>query len=108
MSLYPDNTAQTVDFAGAFNLTKNTRVMASITPEWMRQNDTVIPFTINSGVTGVPSLPAASLNGKKQTLAINFTLTSRPISNLELTARYRSYDYNNDTPTLFFSNYVYT
>ena len=108
MALYPDNSAQAVDFAGAFNLTKNTRVMASITPEWMRQNDAFIPFTINSAVTGVPTLPATSLNGKKQTLAMNFTLTSRPISNLELTARYRSYDYNNDTPTLFFSNYVYT
>lgn len=108
MSLYPDNSAQTGDFAGAFNLTHTTRLMASITPGWMRQNDAFIPPTINSAITGVPSLPASSLNGKKQTLAMNYTLTSHPISALELTARYRSYDYNNDTPTLFFSNYVYT
>jgi len=108
MSLYPDNSTQSVDFAGAFNLTKNTRLMASVTTEWMFQNDAFLPFTINSAITGVPSLPASSLNGKKQTLAMNYTLTNRPISALELTARYRSYDYNNDTPSLLFSDYVDT
>jgi MtrB/PioB family decaheme-associated outer membrane protein len=108
MSLYPDNTAQTVDFAGAFNLTKHTRLMASVTPEWMRQNDAFLPMTINSAIIGVPQLPASSLNGNKQTLAMNYTLTSRPVSRVELTARYRSYDYNNNTASLPFSDYVDT
>jgi MtrB/PioB family decaheme-associated outer membrane protein len=108
MGLAPDNSAQSLDFAGAYNLNRFTRVMASITPEWMSQNQAFLPETINSAIPNVPALPAASLNGKKSTLAMNYTLTSRPLSSVELTARYRSYDYNNDTPTLFFSSYVAT
>jgi MtrB/PioB family decaheme-associated outer membrane protein len=108
MALYPDNSAQALDFAGAFNLNSFTRVMASVTPEWMRQNDAFLPMTINSAITGVPQLPASSLNGKKQTLAMNYTLTSRPLPAVELTARYRSYEYSNDSPSLLFSDYVQT
>jgi len=108
MGLAPDNSAQSLDFAGAYNLNRFTRVMASISPEWMRQNQAFLPETINSAIPNVPALPAASLNGKKSTLAMNYTLTSRPHPSVELTARYRSYDYSNDTPSLFFSSYVAT
>ena len=108
MGLAPDNSAQSLDFAGAYNLNAFTRVMASISPEWMRQNQTFLPETINTAIPNVPALPASSLNGKKTTLAMNYTLTSRPRSSIELTARYHSYDYDNDTHSLFFSSYVAT
>lgn len=39
---------------------------------------------------------------------MNYTLASNPLPALSLTARYRSYDYNNDTPSLVFPNYVRT
>jgi hypothetical protein len=60
MGLAPDNSAQSLDFAGAYNLTKSTRVMASITPEWLRQNQAFLPETINSAIPNVPALPASS------------------------------------------------
>ena len=41
-------------------------------------------------------------------MATNITLTSHPLARLSLSAHYRDYDYINDTPSLFFSNYVYT
>ena len=41
-------------------------------------------------------------------MATNITLTSHPLARLSLTAHYRDYDYINDTPSLFFSNYVMT
>jgi MtrB/PioB family decaheme-associated outer membrane protein len=108
MALYPDNHSQGLNFAAAWNLSKSTRLMVSISPEWMRQNAAFLPETVNTAVVNVPALPAASLNGKKTTVATNITLTSHPFERLSLTAHYRDYDYINDTPSLFFSNYVYT
>jgi MtrB/PioB family decaheme-associated outer membrane protein len=108
MSLPPDNSEQALEFAGAYNLNRFTRVMASISPEWMRQNQTFLPETINTAIPNVPALPASSLNGRKTTLAMNYTLTTRPLPRVELTARYRSYDYTNNTPSLFFPSYVAT
>ncbi len=105
IDLYPDNTAQNLNFAGALDLTKSTRVMASIVPGWMRQNDAFLPFTINPAIAP-PPLPAQSLNGSKQTLAMNYTLVNHSVKRLELTARYRSYDYNNNTPSLLFPTYI--
>lgn len=108
LDLYPDNRAQNLSIAGAVNLAKSTRFMASIVPGWMRQDDAFLPFTTNTAITGVPTLPASSLNARKNTLAMNYTLTSTAIRALPLTLRYRSYDYDNDTPSLTFSNYVRT
>jgi len=108
LALYPDNKSQGVNFAAAWNLSKSTRLMVSVSPEWMRQNAAFLPFTVNTAVVNVPALPAASLNGRKATVATNITLTSHPFARLSLSAHYRDYDYINDTPSLFFSNYVYT
>jgi MtrB/PioB family decaheme-associated outer membrane protein len=108
MALYPDNSTQGMSFAAAWNIGKFTRLMVSVSPEWMRQNQAFLPFTVNTAVTGVPALPATSLNGRKTTVASNITITSHPIQHLFLKAQYRDFDYINNTPSLFFSNYVYT
>jgi MtrB/PioB family decaheme-associated outer membrane protein len=108
IDLYPDNSSQGMVFAGAFNLSDSTRLMGSVSPEWMHQNDALLPFTINSAVTGIAPLPATSLNGSKQRLAMNYTVASHPLAALSLTAHYRSYDYQNNTPSLLFPSYVQT
>ncbi|MBF8305772.1 MAG: exported protein of unknown function [Acidobacteria bacterium] len=87
-----------LNFAGAVNIPYSTRLMASVVPGWVRQNDSFLPFTINTAISGVPALPAASLGGSRQTLAMNYTLTSKAIPAVPLTLRYRSYDSNNNTP----------
>lgn len=108
LSLYPDNSVQGLSFAGAWNLTRSTRLMVSVSPQWMRQNSAFLPETVNTSIANVPAMPAASLNGKKTTISTNITLTSRPLARLSLNAHYRDYDYINNTPSFFFSNYVYT
>lgn len=108
MALYPDNDAQTFDLAGAYNISHIGRLMGSISPGWERQNDAFLPETTNTAITGVPALPASSLHGDKQTLAMNYTLTSHPLQSVELTATYRSFDYSNNTPALLFTNFVFT
>lgn len=108
LSLYPDNTARNLNFAGAIDLSKSTRLMVGISSGWMRQNAPFLPYTINTAVANIPQLPGTSLNGRKRTLAANLTLTSHPLARLSLTAHYRDYDYINDTPSLLFPGYVST
>jgi MtrB/PioB family decaheme-associated outer membrane protein len=97
LSLYPDNHANYLNFAGAFDAGKHVRIMGSGTGGWLRQNDAFLPYTVNTAITGLAPLPASSLNGEKQTLAMNWTAVSKVSKNLEVEAKYRHYDYNNHT-----------
>jgi MtrB/PioB family decaheme-associated outer membrane protein len=110
MSLYPNNQADYVNIAGATDLTKYLRFMASISPGWLRQNQSFLPYTSNTAIntcgTGTQActspgvLPAPSLSGDKQTLAMNYTVVTTAWKAVELKAGYRQYDYNNNTPVL--------
>jgi opacity protein-like surface antigen len=110
VDLYPSNHAHYLNFAGAIDLGKYVRVMGTVNPGWLRQNDPFLPYSANSqiffpdsgGALTIPAttlslLPATSLNGQKQTLAMNFTAVFKPVKDVELKAAYRHYDYNNNT-----------
>jgi len=99
MALYPDNHANYLNFAGAFDAGRHLRVMGSTSNGWLRQNDAFLPYTANNAIIGLSPLPAASLNGQKQTLAMNWTAVSKLTKNVQLEAKYRHYDYNNNTRT---------
>lgn len=100
MGLYPDNQAHYLHFATAFDVGKRIHVMGLVMPGWLRQNDAFLPYTANTAITGLAPLPAGSLNGDKQTLAMNWTAIAKITGRLQLEARYRHYDYNNNTPVL--------
>src|SRR5262249_26363556 len=97
MALYPDNKAHYLSFAGAFDASKYIRVMGTATGGWLREDDPFLPYTANTAITGLGPLPASSLKGEKQTLAMNWTAVSKVGKHVELEAKYRHYDYNNDT-----------
>ncbi len=97
MSTYPNNRANYLNLAGAFNAGKYLRVMGSGSNGWLRQNDPFLPYTANSAITGLAPLPASSLTGNKQTLAMNWTAVSKVTPDLNLEVKYRHYDYNNNT-----------
>jgi len=113
-SLYPSNQANYLDLAGATNLTKYLRVQAILSPGWLRQDERFLPYTTNAAITGcggtpgascttTASLPASSLEGSKQTLAMNLTLVTLPWKQFQIKAGYRHYDYNNNTPVHTFT-----
>jgi MtrB/PioB family decaheme-associated outer membrane protein len=97
MSTYPDNHANYLNLAGAFNAGKYVHVMGSANNGWLRQNEAFLPYTANTAITDLAPLPATSLNGEKRTLAMNWTAVSKVFSNIQLEAKYRHYDYNNHT-----------
>jgi MtrB/PioB family decaheme-associated outer membrane protein len=100
MGLYPDNQAHYLNFAGAFDATSRVRVMGTVNPGWLRQDDPFVPYTSNAAITNLSPLPAPSLRGNKQTLAMNWTAVTQVFKKVQLAAKYRHYDYNNNTPEL--------
>lgn len=108
-ALAPDNTAQNFALSGALELARSARIVATVSPGWMRQNEAFVPFTIDPAIQArpnFPSLPASSLNGSKQTLMMNYLLTGKVGKQFGYNARYRSYRLDNETPSLQFSSYV--
>lgn len=104
VDLYPDNNANYINFAGSFRLLKGLYLLASINAGWLRQNDSFVPYTSNSLLEAMTlALPAANLDGKKHTLAMNYTLIEKLGKNFEIKAGYRQYDYDNDTHVLSFT-----
>jgi len=101
VDLYPDNQAHYVNFAGSAGVMKHLRVLASINAGWLRQDDAFLPYTSNSILeASTGPLPASSLKGEKQTLAMNYKLIESLGKKFDIKASYRQYDYNNNTPVL--------
>lgn len=101
-SLAPNNSAQAGTITGVVLLPLRTRVTGSLNGSWQYQNDTFFPQTSNDSMRTLSNysllaLPRASLNGKARTMTLNLSANAHPITNLTLAARYRSYDYSNQT-----------
>jgi len=104
VDLYPDNQAHYVNFAGSFLLMKHLRLLVSINAGWLRQNDSFLNYTTNTILlAGAGPLPSGSLQGEKQTLAMNYKLIQTLGKKFAIKAGYRQYDYNNDTPVRGFT-----
>ena len=109
LSLDPDNQAHTFSIAGGVNLPLRTRVNASLAYQVRYQNDTFLPHTIDHATARSPELilPQDSLHGFVQTFLGNFTLTTRPLPwPVTFTARYRIYDYIDESDEITFPGHV--
>jgi MtrB/PioB family decaheme-associated outer membrane protein len=94
LDLYPSNQAHTLTLSGAATLPLKTRFMGTASYGWRLQDDSFLPFTINSAITQ-PSITAKSLDGDVRPLMINATLVNNAIDHLHLKAFYRLYDLDN-------------
>lgn len=104
-ALTPDNSANTGVITGALHLPGRTRVLATLTHSWMRQDAPFIPNTTNTLLAPV-AVPRASLGADVQTAMYNVSLSSHPARNLTLSARARSFDYRNNTAEFAMPNLV--
>jgi MtrB/PioB family decaheme-associated outer membrane protein len=106
----PDNSLHSFHATGAYELPLSfpTRIATTFSYGLREQDDDFIPHTINTLLAGDPGLvlPRNSLDGKVQTYLANVLITTRPLPDLDLRARYRYYDFHNDTPVLDFPAHV--
>jgi len=110
ISLAPDNSLNNFHATGAYELPLDfpARVATTFSYGLRRQDQDFLPHTINSLLAGSPGLvlPQDSLDGKVQTYLANVLMTARPLPELDLRARYRYYDFHNDTPVIAFPEHV--
>jgi MtrB/PioB family decaheme-associated outer membrane protein len=90
---------------GGVNLPMHTRIDASFTEGQTTQDDPFLPMTINSLLTPAP-LPATTYDGEHRTRAMRVNVFSRPTKSIRWGAWFRSYELDNRSPSLTFTDYV--
>lgn len=105
ISAPPDSRALNGTLGVIYKLPLHSRLTADVNVGRWTQNDAFIPYTSNAAIS-TPPLPARSLNGKVNTTGATLQLTSTPITNLNLSARWRYYDFDNRSPRIVFPGYV--
>ena len=92
---------------GGVNLPGKTRIDASISESRTTQNEPFLPMTINTLLSPAP-LPASSYDGEHQTRTVRLNVSSRPTKSIRWGAWFRSYELDNKSPQLTFTDYVQT
>jgi MtrB/PioB family decaheme-associated outer membrane protein len=103
-SLEPDNNAHRFTLNTAADLSELTRFTGTVSYNMMRQDEDLLPWTVNSDLYALHmlDLPATSANAAIDTLTVNAKLTTRAFHpDVTNTIRYRYYSLDNDTPHLF-------
>jgi len=108
-ALAPDNSSHLVSLSGAAILPTSFPAQLAGSFSWgiSLQNEKFLPVTSNAAIigTGDPRLvlPDNDLDGEVETVNVNVVLTARPTSQINVKARYRLYDRDNNTDELTFA-----
>jgi MtrB/PioB family decaheme-associated outer membrane protein len=105
MSLWPDSSAHTVSGSGSVVLPRRSRFFGYVSVGTWLQNDTLLPFTINTAIAPIP-LPRESAEAKALITSMNYRFTSRPTPTTWFTASYRLYDFDNQSEPFPLTNVV--
>ncbi len=106
MALWPDTDQNALSVSGALNrLPGHSHATAFVSYAAQSNNDPLIPFTINSAIPS-PALYRNTADVQARITAMNFTFTSRPMTQLWLNARYRQYGFDDQTAPFVVTNSV--
>ena len=114
-ALWPSNILNSAGATGMFKLLPRTTVNGNVTLTTMRQNESLLPWSLNTSINnpvvldhfqGLRALPRASAEASVNALNAQFTLNSRVTPFLTFMARYRYNDHNNNTPHFDGREYV--
>jgi MtrB/PioB family decaheme-associated outer membrane protein len=97
MALWPSNTFHTISGAASIKLPARSRLVGNVALGWARQDEPLLPHTINTALAS-PPLPRATAETSGQTASTYLAFTSRPVNRVMITARHRYYQFDNDTP----------
>jgi MtrB/PioB family decaheme-associated outer membrane protein len=98
MTLWPDSTYHVVNTRGFVRLPGRSRVSAFLSLGTMRQDEPLLPHTINTAITPVIPLARETADAEARTVGANLALTTRPWRRVAIDARYRLSDFDNRTP----------
>ena len=96
-ALWPSNSLQTLSTSGYAKFARRTQVTGSLAFGWWNNDEALLPFTINSALPQL-ALPRTTAEAAAHTIATNVNLVSRPQDDWRFSARFRRYDYNNESP----------
>jgi MtrB/PioB family decaheme-associated outer membrane protein len=106
LSLAPSNSFIGVNGLASFKLPYRSRVTAYGSIGTLKDaGDPLMPQTINSSFTTLP-LERATVEGEARTSSVSLNFVSRPARAVDLSVRYRSYEYDNKTPEFAMSQRV--
>ena len=98
LSLAPSNSYFTVNGMLSYRLPRKSRVTAFVSVGSLKDaGDALMSQTVNTANTPLP-LARTTVEGEARTTAFNLNFSSRPNRYLDVSARFRSYDYDNRTP----------
>lgn len=98
LALAPDNQAHQVSLSAGYSFANSVRLVGNFSYGRMLQDDSFLPYTINSSLSVPAALPRNSLDGRVDTIHGNLTLTARPLRALDVKAEYIYDNKDNKTP----------
>jgi MtrB/PioB family decaheme-associated outer membrane protein len=105
MDLWPDSSTNMISGTATYKLPGRSKVYGNVGFSVWDQNDTLLPFTINTAIPVIP-LPRQTAEAKADVTNLLLGFTSRPIDKAWLNVRYKLYDFNNKTPEFPVHEYV--
>jgi MtrB/PioB family decaheme-associated outer membrane protein len=105
MSLWPSNSAQTVSVGGFSKFAHRTQLTGFISFGTWKNNETLQPFTINPTLPQLP-MPRTTADAEAGVVSTNLNLVSRPQMDWRFSARFRNYNYSNDTPHFSITQFI--
>lgn len=112
MALWPDSTYHVVNARGAVSLPRRSRLSAFLSLGAMRQDEMLLPHTINTAITSNAAnaasleLARATAEAEARTTGANIQFTTRPWRRVALDARYRLSEFDNQTEHLLSPTHV--
>jgi len=105
LSLPPSNTEDTFSGTAVGRLAHRTTVAANFAVATLKQNGTIIPFTINTAIPTI-HMDRTTAEAKVNVGTFGLRLNSRPAASLWVNARYRYFNHDNKTPAFNGEEYV--
>jgi MtrB/PioB family decaheme-associated outer membrane protein len=104
-SWWPTSTSVAFIANGNYKLAPRTRASAALSFGRWSQDEPIPPPTVNTALVS-PNLPRATAQTEANIMSMVYNLNSRPVRNVWLNAKYRYYDYDNQTAHFEISNAV--
>ncbi len=104
-TLWPDSNMNSGNVSGLVNLPMRSRATAYISVGNWTTDNALIPFTSNGALPFIP-LDRQTSDTRARVTSMNYTFNTRPVNDVSITARYRSYDFDNRTPVFHVVNTV--